>query len=150
MESKDHNTVLVNPTASDICTTQTNIGWEHILKGRFSTLWNIHSVHPSHRTQHKTWTVEVIDCIFNQWWQLWTLRNQDRHGRDSLTRAQADTTQAHRELNLLYKQYKNIAPQTLQWLFDMDVHTKKQWSTSKLRQWLSTWQPVLEAKTRPQ
>ena len=138
-----------DPDVTKICTAQAKIGWHHILKGRFSVQWNNHGVHPSHRQQHSNWTVEVIDCIFTNWWQLWEIRNKDRHGHDISTRNQADTVQTHRELDLLYERYEAAAPQHLQWLFHTDSDTKKQWSTPKLRQWLSTWQPVLEDKIRP-
>ena len=149
LEGTNHNEAPQDPTIIAICNAQDNIGWEHVLKGRFSTLWNQHSIHSSQRTHHTNWTVEVIDCIYTHWWRLWELRNKDRHGHDQATQAQAHTVQAHRELDLLYDRYEAITPQSLQWLFNTDADTKKQWSTPKIRQWLSTWQPVLEDKTRP-
>ena len=128
---------------------QEKLDWDQLLKGRFAYLWTTNSVLPSQQQKHTSWTVEVIDCIFEQWWKLWDIRNQDRHGRDRLTQAQASTTQAQRELKLIYDRFKAIAPQTLQWLFNMDIDTRQQWTTPKLRQWINTWQPVLEDRTRP-
>ena len=125
-------------------------GWNQLLKGRISSLWNAHCVLKSQRQAHTNWTVEIVDCISQQWWTIWELRNQDRHGRDHLTQAQASTLQAHRELQLLYNKYELIAPQQLQWLFNIDVNTCKQWPTNKLWQWIHTWQPTLEEKTNPQ
>ena len=81
---------------------QEAIGWEQILKGIFSSLWNTHIVLKSQRQAHTNWTAEVIDCIFQHWWLLWEMRNQDQHGCDTLTQAQASTLQAHRELQQLY------------------------------------------------
>ena len=78
------------------------------------------------------------------------MRNQDRHGRDTPTQVQASTLQAHRELQLLYDKYQPIAPKQLQWIFNIDINTWKQWPTNELWQWLHTWQPTLEANTNPQ
>ena len=76
--------------------------------GRFAKEWG-----SQHRTQpgaeqksHKDWTTEVIDFIFTQWWQLWEMRNHDRHGRDLATRQQADARQVDRELTMLYEDYE--------------------------------------------
>ena len=139
-----------DPNLVTLCQAQDAIGWEQVLKGRFSSLWNSHCILRSQRQQHTNWTVEVIDCIFQQWWLLWELRNQDRHGRDASTQAQASTLQAHRELQILYDTYKPIAPQQLQWLFNIDISTRTLWSTNKLWQWIHTWRPTLEEKTNPQ
>ena len=140
---------IVDPTIAAISNAQDQIGWDQVLKGRFSNTWNKQSTLPSQRLKHKSWTVEVIDCIFTQWLEMWELRNKDRHGQDRLTQQQASTMQAHRELQLMYERYQAAAPETLQWLFNIDLPTRRQWSNNKLWQWIHTWQPVLEDKTRP-
>ena len=142
--------VATDATLHDLSQSQDAIGWDQLMKGRFSNLWNEQSLLASQRTQKTNWTVEVIDCIFQHWWELWELRNQDRHGRDKLTRAQALTLQAHRELHLMYEKYQPIAPQHLQWLFDIDITMRQQWPTHKLWQWIHTWLPALDANTNPQ
>ena len=129
---------------------QAKIGWDQILKGRFSKLWNLQSTLASQQLQQTNWTVEVADCIYQHWWDLWEIWNQDRHRRDRLTQAQASTSQAHWELQLLYETYQPIAPQNLQWLFNINVEMRKQWSTTKLWQWLHTWRPALYDLANPQ
>ena len=94
--------------------------------------------------------MEVIDCIFQQWWELWGLRNQDCHGRDTLTQTHASTLQAHQELQLMYDKYQPITPQHLQWLFAIDINLRQQWPTHKLWQWIHTWLLALDANTNPQ
>ena len=142
-------TVVIDPTTTKLCQAQDAIGWDQIMKGRFAKQWNTQSTLPAQQHRHKNWTVEIIDYIFDQWWILWDLRNQDRHGHNNLTQVQASKAQAHRELHLLYTRFRDTAQQTLQWIFDTDVATRQQWTTNKLWQWINTWQPVLEAKTHP-
>ena len=141
LEGQDHISLVIALEVQDICQAQDIIGWSQILKGRFSSLWSMHSTLPSHKLKHTNWTVEIIDCIFANWWLLWEIRNQDRHGHNNITRVQASTIQAHRELQQFYDRFQSTAPQTLE--------TRSQWSTNKIWQGLSTWQPVLETKTRP-
>ena len=149
LEGSDHTMLEVDPSVHDISLAQEKIGWHQLLKGRFTKIWNTQSTFPSQQGRHNRWTTTVISCLFDQWWNLWEIRNHDRHGRDQASQAQASATQAHQELHLMYSSYQNIAPQTLQWLFDIDAETQQQWPTAKLRQWINTWQPVLEDKISP-
>ena len=149
IEGRDHTTLVIAPEVEDLCQAQDIIGWNQILKGRFSRMWTTNSTFPSQQLKHTNWTVEIIDCIFANWWLLWEIRNKDRHGHNNTTRAQASSIQVQRELQQFYDRFQRTAPQTLQWLFDMDLETRSQWSTNKVWQWLNTWQPVLATKTRP-
>jgi hypothetical protein len=44
----------------------------------------------------------VIQTWFTEWLKLWTIRNEDQHGRDQPTKTQADNRQAMRELQQFY------------------------------------------------
>ena len=113
--------------------------------GRFAKDWSTNNrTQPG--TTHKPntrWTTEVIDFIFTKWWQLWELRNHDRHGRDMATQQQATARQVDRELTMLYEIYEDRTPQPLQWIFDTPIEVRRQWPAHVTRQWLNTWHPIL-------
>ena len=90
-----------------------------IIKGRFANEWNTHhQTQPGTGQKNSSWTAEIINFIFMQWWKLWELRNQDRHGWDLATQQQARAQQADCELHLLYTDYEGRTPQHLRWIFD--------------------------------
>ena len=130
------------------------IKWEQLLLGRFATDWNAHDqTQPGTKRRtwqtHRTWTTEVIDVIFTQWWMLWESRNQDRHGRDLATQQQATARQVDRELQMFYDNYEDQAPQHLQWIFDITIDVRCQWPTHTIRQWLTTWASILHDAVNP-
>ena len=85
----------------------------------------------------------MIDVIFKQWWELWELRNGDRHGRDVQSKAQAAHQQAIRDLEIFYEKYQEAATEDMQWLFSEPLETRKQWKAGDIVQWLNAWEPVL-------
>jgi hypothetical protein len=87
----------------------------------------------------------MADFMLEQWWKLWTSRNEDRHGRDYATQLQAANRQALCELEQFYQNYSTVAPQQLQWLFGIPLPIRQQWPTYAIRQWLNTWTPTLDA-----
>ena len=81
------NTIAVNPAVADIAASQMAIGWNQILKGRFSKLWA--STQDRHLGSQSTtkenglmWAIRVIETILLEWLKMWRIRNEDRHGRD--------------------------------------------------------------------
>ena len=101
------------------------------MHGRFAKEWAEHDrTQPGKKSKLTSWTMEVIDFIFTQWWTLWESRNQDRHGRDLATQQQADTQQMHQELTQLYNDYANQTPQHMQWLFNTPIEVQRQCNLS--------------------
>jgi hypothetical protein len=133
--------------------SQSIIGWDQILKGRFSVEWARAQGQFAQRARHPTgngceWTTCMADFMLEQWWKLWTSRNEDRHGRDYATQLQAANRQALRELEQFYQNYSTVAPQQLHWLFGIPLPIRQQWPTYAIRQWLNTWTPTLDAFIR--
>jgi hypothetical protein len=75
---------------------------------------------------------------------LWTLRNQDRHGKDAATRLQAEEAQTIRELGLLYETNKDTVTQRLRWIFDKPFEERRTLRIGSIRLWLNTWKPVVD------
>ena len=99
----------------EIAEAQAAIGWDQILKGRIAMGWSVRQdqyrgENATPKDNGLTWATEIISAILSQWWDLWELRNGDRHGRDRRSQQQAETRQAIRELYQLYD-LKDIIPQ---------------------------------------
>lgn len=152
LDGDNPDSVPEHPDLEEICRQQELIGWDQLMLGRFAKGWGRH-----HRTQPSsqdkrahTWTTDVIDFIYTQWWQLWETRNQDQHGRDIETRHQAEARQVDRELTMFYETYEAITPQHLGWLFDTPIEVRRQWPMRATQQWLNTWTPILHEELSPE
>jgi hypothetical protein len=141
--------ITVQPGLRDVATAQHTIGWHQILRGRFSKQWikaqdRYLGTNATTQNDGTRWLTNVIDFIFAQWWTLWELRNEDRHGRDLATQSQAHARQAIHELTQLYDDYQHTVPDRLGWLFTTPLQTRMQWPTHALRLWINTWKPILQ------
>jgi hypothetical protein len=149
MGGRSMATIRSDPAVADVARAQRDIGWHQILKGRFSQQWT--------RTQDRylgakatrtvnggTWMTKVIEVWLSQWLKLWKLRNEDRHGRDVTTRAQAEEAQVYRELQQFYEAHDGNVPERLQWIFDTPISTRMEGKVGITRLWLNTWKPVME------
>jgi hypothetical protein len=141
--------ITIQPGLHVTATAQRTIGWHQILRGRFSKQWitaqdQYLGTTASKQNNGARWLTNIIDFIFAQWWTLWELRNEDRHGRDLATQSQAHTRQAIHELTQLYDAYQHTVPDRLGWLFSTSLQTRMQWPTNALRLWINTWKPILQ------
>jgi hypothetical protein len=141
--------IPTQPGLHHVAAAQRAIGWHQILRGRFSKQWitaQDQYLGTTASTQHNgtRWLTNLIDFIFAQWWTLWELRNEDRHGRDLATQSQAHARQAIHELTQIYDTYQHTVPARLEWLFTTSLQTRMQWPTHALRLWITTWKPILQ------
>jgi hypothetical protein len=140
--------ISIQPGLRGIATAQRDIGWHQILRGRFSKQWiqaqdQYLGTNTTKQNNGTQWLTNVIDYIFTQWWSLWELRNEDRHGRDLATQSQAHARQAIHELTQIYDDFQHTVPERLGWLFSTSLQTRMQWPTHALRLWINTWKPIL-------
>ncbi len=144
----DTTQITVPSGLEDVAHAQALIGWNQILKGRLATQWQQRrTAYLGDRATSKdngiTWSTTIVDTIFKQWWKLWELRNEDRHGRDLQSQKQAEHRQAIREMTQLY-QLKPFLPQDIQWIVGPELQTRLHWSTSVMRAWINSYKPILE------
>ena len=85
----------------------------------------------------------MIDAIWESWLELWTLRNEQRHGSDEFTRARARYEQAAREVSLAYEKRDLVMIQEGR-LFDTPLEERLQGTAAQLRQWLHTFQTLID------
>ena len=151
-EDRDYGALEVPLEAAMVAQEQAAIGWDQMVLGRFSHQWqNQQNYHlgsaATPKDNGQTWMTSVVDKIYTEWWSLWISRNEDKHGRDTRSRQQAEHSQALRELNQFYETYTpNAETHDIDWLFATPVETRKQWRTGEIRQWLNSWGQVLEKR----
>jgi hypothetical protein len=144
-----NNSATAHPDVQHIANAQDAIGWRQLLKGRFSKSWAaFQTAYMGTRATAKdngsSWITAIIDTLFKEWWLLWEMRNQDRHGKDRAAQTQASTAQALRDLQLFYETHQHDTPPKHKWLFDTPITDRMHWRTNDIQQWLNTWAPVLQ------
>jgi hypothetical protein len=143
------HSIQVPPSMTEVAVSQQAIGWHHILKGRFSKHWKaIQDRHLGHKATKRmngsTWITNVIQTWFTEWLKLWTIRNEDRYGRDQPTKIQAESRQAICELQQFYANHDGRVHHILQWFFEASITNKLEWHTGSIVMWLNTWKPIIE------
>ena len=119
---------------------QQDIGWYHVFLARFSTQWTqlqSQYLQLHHSTNDnlsgKKWTKAIGTTIIASWLELWTQRNQARHGSDTSQKAIAQREQAVRELEILYS-YQNRVLQRDRVIFDRYITYHTNSTTNYIRQ----------------
>ncbi len=143
----DTSTISVPASVAHIAQQQQKIGWHHILQGRFSSEWRRHyqrflGPEATNKKNGHTWVTSVITTIFTQWLDLWKLRNQDRHGKDSQAQDDAARRQAVTELQTLYTLKDLVLPHHA-WLFHTPLHQLQNKRTSYLRHFIANFGPLI-------
>ena len=153
LEGREAGTIHAPDTVQDLFEAQSAIGWDQLLKGRLSNQWS--QMQQAHlgifdkKQNGMTWATDVIQLTLENWLEVWNIRNGDRHGRDTLTKAQAKREQAIRELELAYAYKDQTLPQH-NWILSVPLEQKKNLKTYAIRMWLSSFVPILEESYKEQ
>jgi hypothetical protein len=130
---------------------QHQIGWHQIFLGRFAEEWRVlqddflTSV-TNRKRQHSgtLWVLNITTIIWKHMRQNWDDRNDAQHGIDAETREAAQYSQALAETMVLYEKRHTVQPCDRDLFYlNMEEHKEKEPSATGLRQWLSTWKPVI-------
>ena len=145
--------IPVRLSVETVAAAQTAIRWDQLLKGRLAKAWQLkQQAHLGNRSTEKkngrTWATSISTKLLQQWWDLWTLRNQDRHGKDFQSREDAQHRQALREITQLYEHKDNL-PQQLQWLLQKPLQQCLQWPTYMIVAFINAYKPIIEGAMAP-
>jgi hypothetical protein len=139
IHGKPASSINVDPAVADVATAQAVIGWDQILKGLlFSKLWQQTQARylgsrAARYSNASTWMTRVIEAWLQEWLQLWTLRNHDRHGKDAATRLQAEEAQTIRELEMFYEAHADTVTQRLRWIFNQPFEVRREMRVGTIR-----------------
>ena len=130
------------------------LGWSQLLQGRFSDAWRKHyqqylGSKATNKKNSHTWVTTIITTIFNQWLDLWKLRNHDKHGKDYKAQADAAHRQAVIELINMYEMKDQVLPHHA-WIFKDPIHELQNKSTSYIRAIVANFKPMIEQAIKAQ
>ena len=124
---------------------QNLIGWQQLFLGRFSWKWSdlqddFYAVRrePSKmkRLSGQRWQTAIIGAIWEQWYLVWAIRNEDLHGATESAKSRAIAAEVRRDLSDLYDRRNQMEPNVQELLFDtLEEHLEQPtWVT---KNWLS-------------
>lgn len=143
------------PETQPIIEEQEKIGWNQMIKGQIANKWIQAQKEAMGETATKrknalTWATDMVSLIFEEWLNLWKIRNEDRHGRDKATRKAAERKQAIRELENMYEDYGGQGQLEGAWILHWSLEEQKSKSTYTIRAMISNYIPVLKGSHQTQ
>ncbi len=140
---------------------QSKIGWVSMLRGHWSKEWQQAYEQsyqsPSEETRkernrrHLTmarWQKKIIQSTWGFMSQLWTLRNDERHGIDKATRDSARREVLHKELEELYNR-KDEYSLRVQRLLRTSYEIHIQETVTKIADWLDAYKGTFSLTWNP-
>jgi hypothetical protein len=136
--------------------TQARIGWRQLFNGRFCKQWSeIQDVHLHHIRRHlptknnsgHKWQIAIITVIWEEWHDLWKMRNGDVHGIDTATKAIAEKRDVSRRLTMIYEKRNHMEP-SAQALLCPDIRTHLEQPPWVIQNWITINGPVFIASIR--
>jgi hypothetical protein len=123
---------------------QESIGWDHFLRGKLSRHWTqlqqdfIWRTVPTTHFNSDAWLRLIIRLIFTACIDLWTIRNNERHGIDkNCTKKDLHAAQVVRDLRALYNMQPDVLAADRDLFRDSledhltdNIHTIQQWVLS--------------------
>ena len=134
---------------------QNEIGWRHLLRGRFSNEWQRIQNDYYYRYRNKAkfrrtgimWQKQLILTMWAGWYDVWKMRNEQVHGSTAETRAQADRRDTERQLTAIYAS-RNLLEPRVQELLAPDLESHLQRPANVTRNWLAMTGPVVRDSMR--
>ena len=119
-------------TPNKLIESQSKIGWDQLLQGRFSNEWD--------KTAGSEWTKSIISIIFQYMIQSWDQRNHDRHRTTKVMDTRRYTVK--REIERLYRLQSLIQPRD-QELYAIPLQDQLQKPTHILEEWCNLYRETI-------
>lgn len=136
---------------------QNTIGWRQIINGRFSVEWSRiqddyyarkrYQSGKNDRRRGQQWQIKLIRLIWKEWMNLWKMRNEDLHGRDTETRAITERREVEQALREVYERRNHFEPR-VQELLLREEHEHMQRPIWVTRNWLTVNGPIFRESAR--
>jgi hypothetical protein len=130
---------------------QNLIGWNHLLKGRFSHHWiQCQQVHiyldpdtDSTKQSGEQWLKRVLNCMWTSLWQVWLIHNDDLHGRDRQQRERKRIKKLTPRIVNLYKK-ADILLVADKDIFAIPLTTRLTFPSGELSTWIKLITPTVK------
>ena len=140
----------------DLIRTQSAIGWRQLFNGRFSKYWaqrqdeyyaRTDTNQRNRRQTGQQWQTNIIGEIWEAWFLIWEKRNQDIHGFDMHSKAEATRRKVNHSLREIYDLRHQLEP-SVQELLEEDVAVHPRRPTWVNQNWLAVHGPLVAAIVR--
>jgi hypothetical protein len=140
----------------NLITTQNNIGWSHLFRGRWSIEWQLQHKEYALRTNlegkeadSSRWLRKIGRIILTSWFELWTLRNLERHGKDEAEQKAKRAAFLHSQLSELYDlQTKMIPSHRVMFSADLQTHILQKPNLDGIENWIHTFGPAIHSSIK--
>jgi hypothetical protein len=132
----------------DLITAQEAIGWDHLMRCRFSHLWGdlqqdyMYSTRPSEKFDSDTWYRKLLGPLLVECHTLWTLRNGERHGTEQKQKRTRRLQQLERDLHDLFK-YRATVLASDHDIFDTPVSDLITLPPGEIEKWIKSRKPII-------
>jgi hypothetical protein len=127
---------------------QEAIGWGHLVRCRFATLWGtlqqdyMHRAHKSIKFDEHKWYSKLLNPLLVECHTLWTLRNGERHGTEQTQKRTRRLQQLERELHDLYR-YESQVLASDRDIFDTPITTLIGLPPPDIEKWIKSQRPII-------
>jgi hypothetical protein len=148
------------PQYQELHKQQATIGWDQILYGRRTEHWRIlqqqhlytNNISCNPRNNDIGWISGHVALIWNELYSAWKLQNQDRHGKEEELQRQTKLDQVKRQIQVLYhlQPLCNLTNHRKWFYANPEEHYLHVPSLTQLQNWVTTYEPMIQARTRIQ
>ena len=129
---------------------QTRLGWDQVIHGRITKEWtSLQPSGPSTRfaTPDKNemttkWALDILDVLWQQWFNVWEARNKTVHGNTQSERRQKQRVETEQQIKDIYARKSDYLPSEQALL----QNTAEEFIATKglitLKNWVRLWAPV--------
>ncbi len=127
---------------------QEAIGWDHLIRCRFATLWGtlqqdyMHRAHPTIKFDESKWLSKLLNPLIVECHTLWTLRNGERHGTEQTQKRTRRLQQLERDLHDLYR-YDPQVLASARAIFDTPISTLIGLPPADIKKWIKSCRPII-------
>jgi hypothetical protein len=131
------------PIFRALVTSQNKIGWQHILKGRFSKQWTqIQGRHildkpdiDSQKQSGDRWLTLTPHHLWTHPWQAWLLRNEDPRGHDNDEKERKRIDKLRFQIHALYSKQPLLLACDRP-IFDLPIDERMKLKSGELTTWV--------------
>jgi hypothetical protein len=127
---------------------QISIGWGHLVRGRFSSMWSdlqhdySFRTTPSIKFDSAKWYRKLVNPMLIDCHALWILRNGERHGTERQKKKTKRLEQLDRDLQDLY-QYETEVLAADRNLFDTSIEDLLTMQPGDIAKWIISRKPII-------
>ena len=130
--------------------TQSKIGWDHCLQGRFSQDWaqvlQWYLRENNLKNDPTLWLVHLSRSIYEWWREMWDKRNSVVHGDTIQEQRHKKADSALEILRTLYELQPEVKPEDRSIFGKLSEHISK--SSQEIRQWVLTYKNIITESAR--